>query len=131
MVISRLSTHFESEPLVRTLQISIEPKEMSGLFNIDDANQRKYCVVMLKDIHEVLETMQIEEEEEEEPIDVEVQLIETFVEFESATNFKGFKALHNIVLDIDDPLLCSDVQTEARHMYGELRRSFETFSSKC
>ena len=132
MVISRLSTHFESKPLVRTLQISIEPKEMSGLFNIDDANQWKYWVVMLKDIHEVLETMQIEEEEEEEePIDVEVQLIETFVEFESATNFKGFKALHNIVLDIDDPLLCSDVQTEARHMYGELRRSFETFSLEC
>jgi hypothetical protein len=43
-----------------------------------------------------------------------------FVEFESATDFKGFEALHNIVLDIDNQLLCCDVQTEAiKHMYDE------------
>ena len=57
----------------------------------------------------------------------EIQPIKTFVEFESATVFKGFETLHNNVLDIDDQLLCSDVQTEARHMYDELRRSFELF----
>ena len=50
----------------------------------------------------------------------EIQPIETFVEFESATDFKGFEALHNIVLDIDDQLLCSNVQTEAGQMYDEL-----------
>jgi hypothetical protein len=44
----------------------------------------------------------------------------TFVESESVTDFKGFEALHSIVLDIDDQLLCFDVQTEARHMYDEL-----------
>ena len=53
--------------------------------------------------------------------------IETFVECESATDFKAFEALHNIVLDIGDRLLCSDVRTEAQQMYDELRRSFETF----
>ena len=54
--------------------------------------------------------------------------IETFAESESATDLKRFKALHNIVLDIDEQLLYSDVQTEAiKHMYDELRRSFETF----
>jgi hypothetical protein len=57
----------------------------------------------------------------------EIQPIETFVESESATNFKDFEALHNTVLDIDDQLLCSGVQAEARHMYDELQRSFETF----
>jgi signal recognition particle GTPase len=57
--------------------------------------------------------------------------IETFARSESATNFKGFEALHNIVLDIDNQLLCSDVQTEAiKHMYDELRRSFETYQQK-
>ena len=65
--------------------------------------------------------------EEEPPIDDKIEPIETFGESESATDFKGFQALHNIVLDIDDQLLCSDVQTEARQMYDELRRSFETF----
>ena len=40
---------------------------------------------------------------------------------------KAFEALHNIALDIDDQLLCFDVQTEAGHMYYELQRLFETF----
>ena len=39
---------------------------------------------------------------------------------ESATDFKGFEALHNTVLDIDDQLLCANVQTEVGHMYDEL-----------
>ena len=45
---------------------------------------------MLEDVDEVMETMQIEEEP---PIDDEIQPIETFVEFERATDFKGFEAL--------------------------------------
>ena len=57
----------------------------------------------------------------------EIQPIETLTEFESATDFKGFEALHNIVLNIDDQLLCYDVQMEAGQMYDKLRRSFETF----
>ena len=55
---------------------------MSGFFNIDDANNEEYCVVMLDDVDEVLETMWIGEEP---PIDDEIQPIETFAESESAT----------------------------------------------
>ena len=60
------------------------------------------------------------------PLD-QIQLIETLTECQSATNFKGFETLHNTVLDIDDQLLCSDVQTEAGQIYDQLWRSFETF----
>ena len=86
------------------------------MFN--DANNEEYCVVMLEDIDEVLKMMRIEEEPS---IDDETQPIETFATFESATGFKGFGALLNIVLDIDDQLFCSDVQTEVGQMYDELR----------
>ena len=55
------------------------------------------------------------------------QRCEIIIEFESATDFKGIQALHRNVLDIDDQLLCSEVQTEAQQMYDELRRSFEMF----
>ena len=41
-------------------------------------------------IQKVMEMMRIEEEP---PIDDEIQPIETFVEYESATGFKGFEAL--------------------------------------
>ena len=59
--------------------------------------------------------------EGEPPIDNKIQPIKTFAESESATNFKGFEALHGTILDIDDQLLCFDVQTEARQMYDELQ----------
>jgi hypothetical protein len=109
---------------VRTLHISIEPKEISSLLNINDAIREEYCALMLEDVDEVLETMRTEEEP---LIDDEIQPIETLVESESAMDFKGFEALHNIILNIGDQLLCYDVQTKAGHMYDEMPRSFETF----
>lgn len=71
---------------------------------------------MLEDVDEVLETKR---NEEEPPINDEIQPIETLVESESATSFKDFEALHNIVLHINDRLLRSHVQTETGHMYDE------------
>ncbi len=75
-------------------------------------------------IQKVVETMRIEEEP---PIDDEIQPIETFVESKSAADFKGFETLHNIVLNIDDQLLCSNGRMEVWQLYDELRWSFETF----
>ena len=48
---------------------------------------------------------------------------------------RGFKVSHPLIanvapivnIDVDDQQLCSDVQTEAGHMYDELRRSFKLF----
>ena len=74
-------------------------------------------------IHEVMETMRIEKP----PIDDEIQPIKIFAKFESATDFKGFEVLHNNVLDIDNQLLCSDVQTEDGQMFVELRQSLRHF----
>ena len=56
-----------------------------------------------------------------------IQPMKTFVESENATNFKGFEAIHNTVLDIDNQLLCSDVQTEVEHMHDVLRQMFKAF----
>ena len=42
---------------MRTLQISIEPEEISGFLNIDDANNEEYRVVMLEDVDEVMQVM--------------------------------------------------------------------------
>ena len=62
-----------------------------------EAQRCEICVVMLKDVEGVLQTFRIEEK----PHIVDgIQPIETFVEYESATGFKGFEALHNNVLDI-------------------------------
>ena len=81
---------------------------------------------MLEDVDEVLQMMWIEEEP---PIDDEIQPIETVAKPENATDFKGLEALHSLVLDIDNQLLCSNVQTEVGQLYDEPRWSFETIST--
>ena len=65
-----------------------------------------------------METMR---SEEPPPIDDKIQAMETFVASESATNFKGFGALHSIVLNINNGMLCFDVQTQVGQMYDELQ----------
>ena len=67
-----------------------------------------YCAIMFEDVEEIMEMVWIGKEP---PIDDGIQPIQTFAEHESATDFKGFEALHNIVLDVDNQLLCYDVQT--------------------
>ena len=62
-------------------------------------------------IEKVLDTMCIKEEP---PIDDKIHPIETYAKFESATDSKGFEVLYNLVLDIDDQLLCSNIQTKTR-----------------
>ena len=73
---------------MRTLQSSIEPEEMSGFKNIDDADNEEYSVVMLEDVNEVLEMMQIEEEP---PINDEIQLIKTFMNLKVLPTSKALK----------------------------------------
>ena len=78
---------------------------------------------MLEDVDEVMEMMWIEEEEP--PIDDKIQPIEIFAWSQLVTHFKGCEALHNIVLDIADWLLRSDVRTKVGQMWDELQQSFE------
>ena len=52
----------------------------------------------------------------------------TLAESESATDFKGFEALHNIVLDIGDQLLYSHVQTKDGHTYDNCDNCLRRFN---
>ena len=98
-------------------------RQASGQRSMTQITYEEYCVVMLEDVDEVFtndanrwrSTCQWRSP----------TYRETF-ESKNVTDFKGFEALHNTFVDIDDQLLCSEVQTEARQMYDELRRSFET-----
>ena len=88
-----------------------KPNVSSEWATFDDANDKDWCAILSEDVDGVLETVRIEAEP---PIVNGIQPIETFVKSESATEFKGFEALHNIVLDINDQLIRSEVQMEAR-----------------
>ena len=44
---------------------------------------------------------------------------------ENNVTFCGFEHIYNKVLEIEDQLLCPDVQAQAGNYYNELRNSFE------
>jgi ribosome-associated translation inhibitor RaiA len=46
------------------------------------------------------------------------------------TQFEGFEDLYEQVLDIDDQLLCHEVQIKADETYDDLKKSFEVFQNK-
>ena len=46
------------------------------------------------------------------------------------TQFEGFEDLYEQVLDIEDQLLCHEVQIEADETYDDLKKSFEVFQNK-
>ena len=100
----------------------VECAEQAG--NVRWGKQWRILCCYHEDVDENLEQCELKEEP---PIDDEIQPIKTFGESESATDFKGFEALHINVLDIKDQLLYFDVQMEVEHMYDELRWSLEMF----
>ena len=49
---------------------------------------------------------------------------------ENGVIFHGFYSLYKHVLDIEDYLLCLEVQAEAEEAFDDLKKSFESFQSK-
>ncbi len=44
--------------------------------------------------------------------------------------FQSFDSLYKQVLNIEDQLLCLEVQAEAEETFDDLKKSFESFQSK-
>jgi hypothetical protein len=44
--------------------------------------------------------------------------------------FKGFESLYKQVVDIEDQLICSEVQEEVEETFDDLRKLFESFQNK-
>jgi uncharacterized protein YigE (DUF2233 family) len=53
-----------------------------------------------------------------------------FVESQDRVEFHGFESLYKQILDIEDHLLCSNVQIEAEEAFNNLKKSFEEFQAK-
>ena len=46
---------------------------------------------------------------------------------ENGVIFRGFDSLSKQVLDIEDQLLCREVQVETKETFDDLKKSFESF----
>ncbi len=101
--------------------------ELEKFVHIDDEDNEKYATVVLEDVEELLETMKIVEMAMD---DDDVNTQELNVGLKNEVIFQGFDFLYKQVLDIEDQLLCLEVQTEAEETFDDLKKSFESFQSK-
>jgi hypothetical protein len=62
--------------------------------------------------------------------DSDVNQLEQIVESQDRVEFHGFEYLYKQIIDIEDQLLCSNVQTEAKEGFDDLKKSFEEFQAK-
>jgi hypothetical protein len=83
---------------------------------------------VLEDVEELLESMKINETGLDE--DNDVNQPKQIVESQDRVEFHGFESLYKQILDIEDQLLCSNVQTEAEEAFDNLKKSFEEFQAK-
>ncbi|KAL2633596.1 hypothetical protein R1flu_005075 [Riccia fluitans] len=113
---------------IESLNLSIDQSELEQFVHIDDKSNEEYAAAVLEDIEELLESMKIDEVGRDE--DSNVNQPEQIVESQDRVDFCGFESLYKLILDIEDQLLCSIVQTEAEEALDNLKKSFEEFQTK-
>jgi hypothetical protein len=110
---------------IKSLNLSINQSKLEEFVHIDDESNEEYVAVVLKDVEELLESMKINEAGLDE--DSDVNQPEQIVESQDRVEFHGFESLYKQILDIEDQLLCFNVQTKAEETFDDLKKSFEEF----
>jgi len=124
--VDNLCTEFSKA--MESLNLSINPSELEEFVHIDDEDNEEYATIVLEDVEELLETMKIIEMAMDDDGDVNIQKLN--VGLENEVIFQGFDSLYKQVLDIEDQLLCLEVQIKAEETFDDLKKLFESFQSK-
>jgi len=106
---------------IESLNLSINQSKLEEFVHIDDESNEEYAVT-------VLELMKINEAGLDE--DSDVNKPEQIVESQDRVEFYGFESLYKQIFNIEDQLLCSNVQTEVEEAFDDLKKSFEEFQAK-
>jgi len=113
---------------IESLNLSINQSKLEEFVHIDDESNEKYATVVLENVKELLESMKINETWLDE--DSDVNQLEQIVESQDRVEFHGFESLYKQILNIEDQLLCSNVQTEVEETFDDLKKLFEKFQAK-
>jgi hypothetical protein len=108
---------------IAALNLYVGQDELEEFVHVDNENNEEFAVTVLEDIEELLETMKIVEENLDDDNDDDIL---TFQASDSGLGniivFKGFESLYKQVVDIEDQLLCSEVQKEAEETFDDLKK---------
>jgi hypothetical protein len=110
---------------IESLNLLINQLELEEFVHIDDESNEEYVVVVLEAVEELSVSMKINEAGLDE--DSDVNQLEQIVETQDRVEFHGFESLYKQIFNIEDQLLCSNVQTEAEETFDGLKKSFKEF----
>jgi len=113
---------------IESLNLSINQSKLEEFVHIDDESNEEYAAAVLEDVEELLESMKINDARFDEASNVNQP--EQIVESQDRVEFHGFESLYKQILEIEDQLLCSNVQTEVEEAFDNLKKSFEEFYAK-
>ena len=115
----------------KALNISIDESTRDEFVHVDDENSKEFLHKILDDVNKVLESIQATNDNEDENVHT---VVESCAHSPAPTGnnvtFCGFEHICNKVLEVEDQLLCPDVQAQAGNYYNELKNSFKFFQQK-
>ena len=118
----------------KTLNILIDENIPDEFVHVYDENREEFSHEILDDVNEVLESMYIVQAANDNEDKNVLTVVESCAHSPAPTGndvtFCGFEHIYNKVLEVEDQLLCLDVQAQAGNYYNELRNSFELFQQK-
>ncbi|KAL2621507.1 hypothetical protein R1flu_001712 [Riccia fluitans] len=111
------------------LNLSFVQDEFEEFVHIDDENSEEFAAVVLEDVEQLLQTMKVSEENQEDVNkDENVTSQVTHGELGNSFVFKGFESLYKQVVDIEDQLICLEVQAEAEETFESRLNCFKVRS---
>ena len=110
----------------KTLNIPIDECIIEEFMHIDDENNEMFSQVISDDVNEMLETMQTRAETMEDESDHAI--VETCTPFPEPTkdkvNFCEFQNMYEKVLEVEDQMLCPDLQAHEGDEYNKVKYAF-------
>ena len=111
----------------KALNIPIDESPLDEFVHAYDKNSEEFSHEILDDVNEVLESIQATNDNKEENVHTVVEsCAHSPAPIGNMSLFVGLN-IYNKVFEVENQLLCPDVQAQAENYYNELRNTFELF----
>ena len=110
----------------KALNIPIDESTLDEFVHVDDKNSEKFSHEILVDVNEVLESIQATNDNKDENVHTVVELCAPSPA-PIGNEVIFLEHIYNKVFEVEDRLLCPDIQIQAGNYYNELRNFFQLF----
>ena len=109
----------------KALNIPIDESTLDGFLHVDGEKSEEFSHEILDDVDEVLESIKASNDKKMKMYTLWVEsCAHSPAPTENYVTSGGFKHIYNKVFEVEDQLLCPDVQAQVGNYYNELKNFF-------